>query len=113
MQAQYKGLDLYQDGWGGCIMVHPTLMMLHITRFEKSDLLLHCAHKVPSIIHLSSFSFDRRASTKMPPGESFCLALAAEIWKDGFVTGGDELKLSIQCELPSLPAAWLVPEPED
>ncbi len=61
----------------------------------------------PITLHISCFSYDRRASTKMPPGESLTMDLAAEILNDGFVTAGDEVKTSTQCVLPSVPSPWL------
>lgn len=63
---------------------------LNIPTVEQSEM----STKLPLVYHLSSFSFEEGASTKMPPGELVTLQLADEISTDGFITSGDPLLLS-------------------
>lgn len=57
------------------------------------------AQEKPFKVHVSSFSFLKTASLKMPPGRSLTLQLVDEITTDGFISSGEPLQARVRLHL--------------
>jgi hypothetical protein len=69
------------------------------TRNRENDNSLHChqaskSKSLSQIMHISTFSFQTKASVKPPPGKNLALQLVDQYLNEGFVTSGDPLLIT-------------------
>ncbi len=69
------------------------------TRNRENDNSLHChqaskSKSLSQIMHISTFSFQTKASVKPPPGKNLALLLVDQYLNEGFVTSGDPLLIT-------------------
>ena len=76
---------------------------MHTFPFKPTVVYMNAAHlpavtldnlgtEKPHKVHVSSFSFAKTASLKMPPGRNLTMQLVDEIMTDGFISSGEPLQ---------------------